>query len=405
MRVPAMACVGAVGLLFVTVWFSVALTYVSLGLAWAAGAGWWLAAPGRRTEARRLAAGLLAPVAAFFVASLLATLAGVAPDRGFDRLRAEVIGLGALVAGAAVSRETDARRLLAVLLGMAAVSGLFAIYQVVLVFQGQLDIGHRAHGFWHPGAYVSYGNVLAMMAALALGWWVLGTPQVRCYAAACGAGALVGLVLSYTRAGWVGLGLVSAGVAVWRGSVATLVAGVLLVTSLTVTPLGRGIVHRAVSAFDTRAEVNVDRLARYRVGVAVLRDYPWLGTGPGGLSVVYPRYAAPEARENWHLHNTYLQILVERGAAALVAWVALFGIGVSRTLRSLARTRRDARADALGIGLALLVMGILGLFNYIWEDWRIRSIVLALLGLAWSPALTGTPDARPAGPASEVATR
>ena len=71
----------------------------------------------------------------------------------------------------------------------------------------------------------------------------------------------------------------------------------------------------------------------WRSGMTMWREHPVLGLGPGGVKRDYERYALPEAvkKRTGHVHNTPLQILVERGVLGLAAWlwiwVAFFANG------------------------------------------------------------------------------
>ncbi|HEX7125569.1 MAG TPA: O-antigen ligase family protein, partial [Thermodesulfobacteriota bacterium] len=153
---------------------------------------------------------------------------------------------------------------------------------------------------------------------------------------------------------------------------------------------------RVRSAFDPTAERNLDRLARYRIGLAVIRDHPILGIGPEGVVANYERYAGLAQTEGpSHLHNTFLQLLAERGPLGLAAWVVAVTAAMLHALRAVSRVGPEARGAAAGVGLALLGVLALGVFNYHWEDWRVRALTLVLLGLAWAPAVTG--PAKPEG--------
>jgi O-antigen ligase len=105
----------------------------------------------------------------------------------------------------------------------------------------------------------------------------------------------------------------------------------------------------------------------------------------GGLALAYDRYATPQARENTHFHNTYLQLLAGRGPTATAAWSLLLGWGLARALRSARRLDPTVRPLSIAVGLVLAVVVVA--FEYVWEDWRLRSLFLAFLGLAWCPAL------------------
>jgi O-antigen ligase len=380
--------------LFVTVFFSVTLQNLAAALA-------WLSALARVHAGRRAGdgparaafpLGLIGPLAVFFGASALSAALGVAPLPGLRILGSEVLSAGVALAAAAIPTLRRARRLATVFLCAASVAGAWSIYQLVFEFGRSVDFGHRAHGFWHRTAFFSYANVLAMAFALALGFFFWGRSRERVLGVASGALAVLGMVLSYTRSSWLVSAALVAGASVARRAVVPLAGMALVAAAVLLLPASddsREIIARARSSFDPAAATNVDRLARYRAGAAIVRDYPLLGTGPGGVVLLYPAYAQPGATEAWHLHNTYLQLLAERGPLATAAWLVAMIWGVGQALRVSRRVGADGRGLAMGLGLALTAVLLLGAFNYHWEDWRVRSITLALLGLAWSPALAG----------------
>lgn len=78
-----------------------------------------------------------------------------------------------------------------------------------------------------------------------------------------------------------------------------------------------------------------------------------------------------------------------------------YGLGMVHAFRSAGRVEPERKGLAVGVGLLLAAMLFLGVFNYLWEDWRVRSLILAFLGLAWSPAVTGSE--KQAQPMREVA--
>jgi O-antigen ligase len=380
---------GALVVLFVTVFFSIALQQVAAVLGWVSA----LAGGAAHDRDGRVPApkGLVIPLALLVAVSTLSACFSVAPVQGWRILATEILAMGLAVAGARVVSGAQARAAVTSFLVMAAAAGAWSIYQFAFEFEGVIDFGHRAHGFWHAGAFVSYGNVLAMAFALALGVGLWGR-QARRLACVSAAMAVVGMGMSYTRASWLASAAVVAVASIWRRAVGAFVVLVLLAGAILVLPAHKDsqeLLARARSVFDLTAGSNLDRIVRYRIGAAVISDYPLLGTGPGGLKVVYPRYAQPGARDNWHLHNTYLQLLAERGPLGLGAWLLAIVWGIVRAFRTAARGEPGRGDVAAGIGLLLTALLFVAIFNYVWEDWRVRSLGLAFLGLAWSPAIAG----------------
>jgi O-antigen ligase len=375
-------------LLFVTVFFSVFLQQMAAGVG-------WLSAFVKRTSGDAevvrpwpAPTGLVAPLALFLLASVLSATSSIAPVEGWRMIGKELFAIGIALAGAGILRAAHARAATTVLLIAAAIAGSWSVYQVVFVFGGVSDPGHRATGFWHLGAFVSHGSVLAMVFALALGFAAWSRRRVRTLALVSGGLMAIGMVLSYTRASWITSAALVSVVSVWRRAFVPLIALLLLGGTVLAPPVGHVVMDRARSIFDQQFVSNADHLVRYRVGAAVIRDHPLLGTGPGVLKLVYPRYALPGAMDNWHLHNTYLQLLAERGRLSLGAWLLAMGWGVVNAFRSAACLAPDRKGLAVGVGLSLTAVLILAIFNNVWEDWRIRSLTLAFLGLAWSPAVT-----------------
>lgn len=380
---------------FSTVFFSVAAQNIAAALGWAVFAAsirWKDLRVGRDL----VGSGPWPAMGLFLLASAASGVASGAPWTAWRAVRPELLAFGCFVVALRLRRFEHARTCVLVLVAAAAVAGAWSVYQVLVLFGGETNPGRRATGFWHLGASVSYGNVLAIVFALVVSLGVWARARGRVWSAVAAAMLVVGMTLSYIRASWLASCLVVSAVGVWRRSLVLLGALILAIGAVALLPAGKVVADRVLVTLDPSFEGNSDRLARYRVGAAVVRDHPVFGTGPGVLREVYGDYAVPGALVSSHLHNTYLQLLAERGPLALGAWVAFMVGGIVHVLRASERVDRAHRGLAIGIGLALLVTLLLALFNYIWGDWRIRSIVLALLGLAWSPAVTNQTET-PAG--------
>ena len=110
------------------------------------------------------------------------------------------------------------------------------------------------------------------------------------------------------------------------------------------------------------------------------------GIGPGQVKRAYPIYAPPEAlrRHTSHLHNTPLQIAVERGLVGLAFWLWIFVAFFVRAGRVLRRVPAAATADrALVIGALAAVTAFLvsGLFEYNFGDTEVLLVALSAMAL------------------------
>jgi len=140
---------------------------------------------------------------------------------------------------------------------------------------------------------------------------------------------------------------------------------------------------------DLRDDTARDRLAMLDTGLRLVRAYPITGVGPGQVKRLYPVWAGPEAlrRSTSHLHNTPLQIAVERGVPGLVAWLAIWVAFFRVSARTLARARRedeDTRALVLGPMAAVAAFLVAGLFEYNFGDTEVLLVALALMALPFT---------------------
>ena len=200
-----------------------------------------------------------------------------------------------------------------------------------------------------------------------------------------------GLALTYTRGAWIGFGAGAAALLPMsrRGRLA-LLAGLLLLPGVFL--LGpRDLSNRFRSMFDPDEAGIKERIYMWRSGLAMWRERPLLGWGPGGVKREYPRYALLEAfkRRTGHVHNTPLQILVERGVLGLAAWLAIWIAFYRRSiglLRALDPSRMRERALVSGSIAAVTGFLVAGLSEYNFGDSEVVMIAWAATALPWAAA-------------------
>ncbi len=126
----------------------------------------------------------------------------------------------------------------------------------------------------------------------------------------------------------------------------------------------------------------------WRSGLSMWRQHPMLGLGPGGVKREFASYALPEAvkKRTGHLHNTPLQILVERGLLGLAAWLWIWVAFIAKGLGLLRRlAEQAARERALVVGSLAAIVGFLvaGLSEYNFGDSEVVMVAWALAALPW----------------------
>jgi O-antigen ligase len=132
-----------------------------------------------------------------------------------------------------------------------------------------------------------------------------------------------------------------------------------------------------------------ERVYMWRSGLTMWRQHPVLGLGPGGVKREYERYALPEAvkKRTGHVHNTPLQILVERGVLGLAAWSWVWVAFYAEAIRRLRRLPADRTAErALVVGSIAAITGFLigGLSEYNFGDSEVVMVAWAIMALPWA---------------------
>jgi O-antigen ligase len=338
---------------------------------------------------------LLGPLAAFALWTLVAALVSARPaeslllaSRGLLTLGAFYVVLNALPDGRAAGRFAS---------GLLLAVGIVAILSMVQVglcpASGTIESSHlvvrllmrkcaRARGFF--SIYMTLAGVLTLVLISALPRVALDGRRARWAGPAWLAGMLA-LGLTAVRGAWLGFAAGCAACALglrrrW------LVLGALVLVLAVALAVEPHLLERVKTVGSLADDTTRDRLAMLDAGLGLAIAHPLTGIGPGQVKNVYSRVAPPEAlrRSTSHLHNTPLQIVVERGLPGLAAWIAIwvgyFG-AAWRVLRRVPPADEEARALVLGSMAAIAAFLVAGLFEYNFGDTEVLLVALALMAL------------------------
>ena len=356
----------------------------------------------RDAEARRAQAWpLWAPVLAFSVLSLLSALVSGHAAQSLVACKGLLLASALYVTADALPDGSSADRFLSALALAAAGAALVGLVQVGLcpgpepVDWWPRFIYHhceRARAFF--SIYMTLAGVLTLVVLATLPRLVQGG-GFRPGSALLWLVSVAGLIATYTRGAWLG---VAAGVAAvlpafrrrWIvvGILALIVVG-LLVVPYEIRIKVRTLVelrHRILTMVDPREAGIQERRFMWESGAAMWRERPLLGWGPGGVKREYVRYALPEAskKRTGHVHNTPLQILVERGLFGLAAWLSIWVVFYARAIALLWRldpARHRERALVAGSLAAVTGFLVAGLSEYNFGDSEVVMVAWALMAL------------------------
>ncbi|HEY0375995.1 MAG TPA: O-antigen ligase family protein [Pyrinomonadaceae bacterium] len=250
----------------------------------------------------------------------------------------------------------------------------------------------RAAGFY--GHYTTYAEALQLIASLAFGLFIalrkkLGAGGVLLLVALAGMGGA--LLLTVTRASWLAF-LVSAFVVVLAGARSRRMIIALAACALPVVVAGLFVLQRQrnVGFLDARDQSIVWRETVWREGFDLLRSSPrhlLVGVGMDSIKTHWREWGLFDQGRLpvGHMHSTPLQLAVERGVPALLAWLLVVFAYARMLLRLARKTSADSWVErgivlgALG-GLAGFVTS--GMVHYNFGDSEVVMIFYFIMGLS-----------------------
>jgi O-antigen ligase len=334
------------------------------------------------------------PVLAFSAVSLVSALASEHPVTSLGACKGLLLVAALYVTADALPGPADAHRFLSALLVVVTVAAVVGLLQTVACPGPAADYGspawlyhrcYRARGFF--SIYMTLGGVLSLVLLATVPRLLPGAGLPR-WPTLPWLVSLAGLLATYTRGAWMGFAAgVLALLPITRKGRWLLLGG-LIVLGLAALAGPQHLRQRVLTMGNPEDPTVKERVYMWRSGFAMWRRHPVLGVGPGEVKREYASYALPEAvkKRTSHLHNTPLQILVERGVLGLAAWLGIWAAFIAKGIGLLRRLPEDAaRARALVVGSLAAIVGFLiaGLSEYNFGDSEVLMVAWALMALPW----------------------
>ncbi len=287
---------------------------------------------------------------------------------------------------AAVSREprTEAwvRAALYLLVGSAGALALvqyFTLHGLDPMFWGNALEPKRATAFFaHPNFY-------ALLAAPSLAYLLpdaarIFTEQKNKFRIASAAAWLLGaagLLLSLSRAGWLGLGaaVIVYGIAAGNRNTKRAVGAAIIAVAVVVAAVPN-LRWRVLLPFYGERSAS-SRTELWAAGGRAVSASPIFGLGPGGFGEQFNRYAPGFPEHHNHPHNVVLGVWLELGLLGLLGFLLACAAGLAGAWRL-----RRTSLPALGAGLAVVVVLSQGMLDgaYVKNDLALLFWMLLALG-------------------------
>jgi O-antigen ligase len=340
------------------------------------------------------------PVLAFGAVSVVSALFAPHPGEGLVACKKLLLVAALYVSVEELDSAERAERMLSALALAVAAAAMVGLLQVSLCPGPEPDYGlprwlyhrcARARGFF--SSYMTLAGVLSLTLLATLPRLLLGA-TFRPWFALEWMASLGGLAATYTRGAWIGFA--SGVLALWpaiRKRRWLLVVG-LLTLGLAVLAGPQHLRERALTMTDPDDVTVKERIYMWRSGIAMWREHPWLGVGPGGVKREYRNYAQAEAlmQRTGHVHNSALQVLVETGVAGLLAWLwlwAVFFTGAVRLFRRLPAAAIGERALVAGSIAAITGFLVAGMSEHNFGDSEVVMLAWMIMALPYVVARGG----------------
>ncbi|MCW8803469.1 MAG: O-antigen ligase family protein [Ignavibacteriaceae bacterium] len=141
---------------------------------------------------------------------------------------------------------------------------------------------------------------------------------------------------------------------------------------------------RLLSFFDQYLPQNFTRLALWRAGWEIFKDYPLFGVGDIGIEKYYVKYKRPYDKEiHGHLHNNYFHFLATLGLFGLLSLMFLFVMIIITILRIYKSTKGKSFIASYSLGALASFVSILisGLTELNFWDQEIATLIYFTVGL------------------------
>ena len=361
-------------ILFVTFsMFSISITQI----AFAVGTVAWLTKVYLTNSWSRVRFPLWIPFCFFALASFLAVALAVDPSYSFKSLKKLLQILIFFWVINSVRDEKQRDFLVLLLVGAGCVSAINGIYQGILT---PVTIETRVAGTMSIN--MTFGGILMLVGLIALGRFLLRLPREKWL----GAGVvliIICLLLTLSRQAWLGflIGWVFLAFA-WKKRLLWGIP-ILMVLVLLVSPVGvKDRLHSLVNWQDYSFQV---RLALWRGGWQVFKDYPLTGCGFRCMDLVLTDYQDPDGyiKRYRGLHNNFLQMAVDTGIIGLSAWTSIWVVYFLNLYRKSKIASEDPYTRWVVPGCSAAVLGFLagGLFEVNFYDSEVAMLLYFIMAL------------------------
>lgn len=144
--------------------------------------------------------------------------------------------------------------------------------------------------------------------------------------------------------------------------------------------------ERVMSIADLMHPSNKSRIVMWDTGIKIFKDNPLTGVGDVDINKVYRMYKTPESHgEGAHMHNNFMQMLVNFGLTGLICWLLLLIYIFLRQVKIYIKTKNDELLNILALisVTSFTALMVTGLTEYNFGDAEFAAVFWFALSLAF----------------------
>ncbi|MFH1825452.1 MAG: HAD-IIIA family hydrolase [Candidatus Firestonebacteria bacterium] len=228
---------------------------------------------------------------------------------------------------------------------------------IYAIYKGTEGIGRLYGGAGHP---LSLSAILLFLISLILSLIFFEKKKtIKFILIAVFLLMMVVEILTYVKAGLLAFvfSLIIMAILFKRKKIFVLLLGfIVIIASITIFLPDSTLSITVSKKFNPKFSSNFERLCMWKSGLLIFKNHP-LGIGIHNLELIYPKYKLPEAiyPNVGHLHNNFMQIMVERGIYTLFAYIFLIFAFYYVTIKALPTIKEKFEK--------YIVIGIIGGFS------------------------------------------
>lgn len=193
-------------------------------------------------------------------------------------------------------------------------------------------------------------------------------------------------VLTWSRGAWIAIiftGLLF--LLIYSRKTLRVIISIVILIPYAITFMPTNVITRFKSIGDMTDSSTMYRFYTWKGSLRMIGDYFWSGIGYGteAYRAVYPEYAYAGIEAAAHSHSLFLQIFIGLGFGGILVFLLTMFVFAQKNFEYFKKPfNENSRLVAATAFTAIMGMLVMGLFDYIWYNYRIFFMFWAIMGIS-----------------------